>query len=84
MNGSALHNEYYAVFFYAFISLPLYDQPQPFQLPPVLQARGHNIDSCGIDAAVAQHVRQLRDVLFYGIKRSREQLAQVMGKYLAG
>ena len=44
----------------------------------------HNIDPGGVDAAVAQDVCQLGDVPFDAIKGSGEQLAQIVGKHLAG
>ena len=44
----------------------------------------HNVDPGGVDAAVAQNVRQLGNVLFNAVKRPGEQLAQIVGKDLAG
>ena len=67
-----------------FFILSLHHQAQPFQLTSVLQSGGHNVNPRGIDAAVSQHVRQLRDILFHRIEYSGEQLAQIVWKYLAG
>ena len=50
----------------------------------MFQAGGHDIDSGGVDAAVAQNVRQLGNVLFQTIEGSGEQLAQIVGEHLAG
>ena len=41
---------------------------------------GHNIDSRGIDAAVAKNIRQLGNVLFDTVECPGKQLAQIMGK----
>lgn len=50
----------------------------------MLDASTHNVDPGGVDAAVAQNVRQLGNVLFNAVKRPGEQLAQIVGKDLAG
>ena len=44
----------------------------------------NEIDPCGIDAAVSQHIRQTSHVLAGPVKGHREQMAQVMGKDLRG
>lgn len=62
----------------------LYHQSQPFDFPAMLDASTHNVDPGGVDAAVAQNVRQLGNVLFNAVKRPGEQLAQIVGKDLAG
>ena len=41
---------------------------------------GHNIDSRGIDAAVAQNIRQLGNVHFDTVECPGKQLAQIIGK----
>ena len=46
----------------------------------MLRTGGHDIDSRGIDAAVAQNIRQLGDVLFDTVECPGKQLAQIMGK----
>ena len=60
----------------------LYNQPQPFDLSAVFGAGGHNIDPGGINAAVSQDIRQLRNVLLDPVKSPGKELAEVMGKYL--
>ena len=62
----------------------LQDKSQTLYFPAVFQAGGHDIDSGGVHAAVAQNVRQLGNVLFQTIEGSGEQLAQIVGKHLAG
>ena len=42
--------------------------------PPVLGSRGDNIDPRGVDAAVTQNIRQLRDILLDAVKRAGEQM----------
>ena len=54
------------------------DQPQLVQLSEVLFPRGHEVNPGGLDAAVAQQVRQLDDVLVLAVKRRREQVAEVV------
>lgn len=57
-NIASPHNSNYVVFFF------LHHQAQPLDLSAVFGAGGHNIDSGGIDAAVPQNIRQLRNILF--------------------
>ena len=61
----------------------LNDKSQTFYFSPVFRAGCHNIDSGGVDAAVAQNIRQLGNVLFNTIKGSGKQLAKIMRKHLA-
>ena len=60
----------------------LYHQAKAFEHAAVLGAGGHDIDTCCIDAAVAQNVRQFGNILFYAVKCAGEQISQIMGKYL--
>lgn len=62
----------------------LHHKPQPIQLPAVFRAGGHDIDPGGFDAAVAQNVRQLGDVLFHAVEGAGKELTQIVGEYLAG
>ena len=62
----------------------LRQQPQPLQLPPVLLPGGHDVDARGVDAAVAQDVRQLGDVLFQIVERPGEELAQIVREHFPG
>lgn len=50
----------------------------------MLHAHRHDVDAGRIDAAVAQNVRQLRDILLHSVERTGKQLAQVVRKDLAG
>ena len=50
----------------------LYHQSQPFDLPAVLCAGRHDIDASGINAAVAQDVRQFRNILFNTVESAGE------------
>ena len=62
----------------------LYDVPQSFYFPAVLHTGGHDIDSGGVDAAVAQNVSQPGNVFFKTIEGTSKQLAQIVWKHLAG
>ena len=46
----------------------------------MFDAGGHDIDSCSIDAAVAQDVCQLGNVLFDAVESAGKELAQVVGE----
>ena len=59
----------------------LYNQPQPFDLSAVFGAGGHNIDPGGINAAVSQDIRQLRNVLLDPVKSPGKELPQIMWKH---
>lgn len=72
------HNSHYVV------SLFLYNQPQPLDLSSVFGSGGHDIDAGGVDAAVAQNVGRLGDVLFNAVEGAGEQFAEIVGEYLAG
>ena len=78
MPSNLPHNENYVV------SLFLYNQSQPLNFSPVLGSGGHDVDAGGVDAAVAQNVGQLGDVLFNAVEGAGEQLAEIVGKDLAG
>ena len=65
------------------ISLPSYDEAEEFYLTLMLRAALHDINSRGINAGVTQQVRQFRYVLLHPVERHGEQVAEVMGKYLA-
>ena len=59
-------------------------QAQTLQLPGMLRAGGDQVDAGGLDAAVAQHVRQLRHVPADPVKGPGEQVPQVVGEHLGG
>ena len=48
----------------------------------MFDAGGHNVDSCGVNTAVAKNVRQFGDVFFNAVEGSGKELAQVVGKTL--
>ena len=45
-------------------------------------AGGDNINSCGVDAAVAENIRQLGNILLDTVKGPGKELPQIVGKYL--
>lgn len=47
----------------------------------MLPARGDDIDPGGVDAAVAQNIRQPGDVMVDGVELPGEQVAQVVGEH---
>ena len=55
---------------------------QPFNLSAMLHTCCHNIDSCGIDAAVPQDVRQLGNIFFDPIEGPGKELTQIMRENL--
>ena len=70
------HNSNYVVFLF------LYHQPQTLDLSAVLGAGGHNVDPGGINAAVSQDIRQLRNILLNAVKSPGKELTEVVGKDL--
>ena len=60
----------------------LYYQTHTFHLFAVLRTRRDYINSCGIDAAVAENIGELCYIPFYCIGNTGEQMAQVMRKHL--
>ena len=59
------------------------DQPQLIQLPKVLFPRGHEVNPCGLNAAVPQHIGQSDHVVAGAIEGPGEQAAEVVGEHLA-
>ena len=57
---------------------------QSVQLPLVFRPGGQEVDACGLEAGMAQHIRQLHDVTAGPVKGRGEQMAKVVGKDLAG
>jgi hypothetical protein len=66
-----------------FFSSFLDDQAHHLHLTQVFRACGCRVDARGVDAGVPQDVCQLGNVLLHIVKRAREQVTQVMRKYLA-
>ena len=60
------------------------DQPQLIQGPGMLGAGGDEVDAGGLEAGMAQHIRQLHDVTAGPVKGRGEQMAKVVWKDLAG
>lgn len=54
------------------------------QLPLVFRPGGQEVDAGGLEAGMAQHIRQLHDVTAGPVKGRGEQMAKVVGKDLAG
>ena len=50
----------------------------------VLVAGGNDINSGGVDAAVAENICQLGDVFFKAIENSCKKVAQIVWKYFFG
>ena len=63
-------------------SAKLYYQPHIFHTLMVFVAGRDNINSCGVDATVAENVCELGNVLFYAVECSCKQVAQIMRKHL--
>ena len=59
-------------------------KPQPLNFFAMFGAGCHDINPGGINAAVAQDVCQLGNVLFDSVESSGKLLPQIVGKYLAG
>ena len=74
-NRLSPHNSNYVVFLF------LYHETQPLNLSAMFCSCGHNIDSRGIDTAVAQDIRQLGDVLFNAVKGSCKEFPEIMWEY---
>ena len=49
----------------------------------MLQTRRDDVEPGGVDAGMAQNVRQLRDVLLHIVEHPREEVPQVMREHLA-
>ena len=60
----------------------LLHQSQLIQLPDVLFSRGHEVNTSGFDAAVAQYVCQPHHVVAGAIEGAGEQAAEVMWEHL--
>ena len=50
----------------------------------MLDASTHNVDPGGVDAAVAENICQLRNILFHTVEGSGKQLPQIVRECLAG
>ena len=62
--------------------LCLYHKPQSFQLAAVFGAGSYKIDSGGIDTAVSQNIRKLRDILLNAVEGPGKELAKIVREYL--
>ena len=52
------------------------------ELPSFFLPAAGGIDARRVNAAVAQHIRQMRDIPARFIKNPREQMPQIVGEYL--
>ena len=50
----------------------------------MLRTGGDDVDACGVDAAVAEDVGELGDVLFHVIEHAGKQVPQIVRKDLFG
>lgn len=62
----------------------LKDQAHTFHTAAVFRPRCHNVNTSGIDAAMAKNICKLCDILFKLVKGSGEQAPQIVRKYLLG
>ena len=62
----------------------LYHQSHILHSLAVFRAGGDDINPRGIDAAVAEDIGELGDVLFQPVKRTGEQMPEIMREHLAG
>ena len=60
----------------------LCDQAQPFELPLVLRAAPDEIDARRFNRAVAEHIRELHNIVIHTIVRCSKQVAQIVWKHL--
>lgn len=58
------------------------NQPHALQLAGMNRPALHGVDACGVDAGVTQDVRQPGQVALYGVIRSGEQMAEIVGEHL--
>ena len=49
----------------------------------VFCAGGHDINASRIDACVSEYICELGNVLLKAVEGAREQMAEIVGKYLA-
>ena len=59
----------------------LQHQAHTLETAAVLGAGGADVDTGGVDAAVAQQIGQLGQVLVQPVERAGEQVAEVVGKH---
>lgn len=59
----------------------LYDQAHTFHTSAMFVTTCYYVNSCGINAAVAENVGKFSDVFFNAVKGAGEQVAQIVRKY---
>ena len=59
-----------------------FHETQAVDLALVLPTAGAGVDPGGVDAGMAQYVRQADDIPFHSIKKPGKQVPQVMGEDL--
>ena len=57
---------------------------KPFDFSTVFCSGGHDIDSSGIDTAVAKNIRQFCNILFNAVKSSGKELPKIMREHFGG
>ena len=62
----------------------LCDQAKPVELALVLRAALNEIDARRLDGAVAEHIRELHNIVIHTIVRCSKQVAQIVRKHLRG
>ena len=61
----------------------LYDESHMLHFALVFCAGGHDINASRIDACVSEYICELGNVLLKAVEGAREQMAEIVGKYLA-
>ena len=67
-----------------FVYFNLRNKTQSLQLPGVLYASGNEVDAGGLNAGVAQYIRQFGYIPAGPVEGPGEQVPQVVGEYFRG
>ena len=67
-----------------FVYFNLRNKTQSLQLPGVLYASGNEVDAGGLNAGVAQYIRQFGYIPAGPVESPGEQVPQVVGEYFRG
>ena len=60
----------------------LFYQSHILHSPSVLRARRNDVQPCGVDAAVTEHIGELRDILIHFIEHPRKQMSEIVREHL--
>ena len=63
------------------IFIPLNNKPKPIQCLGTFVCRNGEIDACGLDGGMAEHVGESDDISVFLIKTDGEEMAQIVRKY---